>query len=342
MAAKLPSYQEDGARYEADTCVPVVQATQAGQLYHTALVHGHYPGRKLPGNVLPGLKSVGFWNADHPQEWGLNWHRNEGLELTFLESGSLAYAVDDYTCTLKPGDLTIARPWQLHRVGNPYVHASRLHWVNVDVGVRKPHQLWHWPAWLLLTAADLRELTDMLRHNEQPVWHATPEIHLCIKRIGQAVESDTGGSHVSYVTVYLNELFVHLLHMLRGARLPLDKSLSSSQRSVKLFWHELCGNRHALQAEWTVAGMARRCGLGVTYFTEQTKRLTNTTPLHYLNQCRLIEAARLLREQHTRDVTEVALDCGFSSGQYFATLFRHQFGCTPSSFRRSDAQTARQ
>jgi len=336
MPGKLPCYEEHGSRFQADTCLPVAQAAAAGRLHHVALVHGHYPGNKLPREALPGLKSVGYWDCDQPQDWGLDWHRNEGIELTFLEGGQMAFAADNATYELGPGDLTITRPWQQHRLGDPHLPANRLYWMILDVGVRRPHQPWRWPDWMLLTPADRNELTDMLRHNEQPVWHATSEIHQCFKRIGRAVETDENGSRVSSVAIYLNELLVLLLDMFRNVHLSLDKSLSSSQRSVKLFWDELCADREALRSEWTVAAMARRCGLGMTQFIHQTKRLMNVTPLHYLNHCRLQEAARLLREEPTLNVTEVALSCGFSCGQYFATLFHRKFGQTPSAYRRPE------
>ena len=108
------------------------------------------PAANWPG-TLSGLKTVGFWDADHDQAWGLDWHRNEGLELTFLETGTLAFSVDATRCQLHPNDLTITRPWQPHRVGNPAVSAGRLHWLILDLGVRRPHQTWQWPKWLILT-----------------------------------------------------------------------------------------------------------------------------------------------------------------------------------------------
>jgi AraC family L-rhamnose operon regulatory protein RhaS len=81
--------------------------------------------------------------------------------------------------------------------------------------------------------------------------------------------------------------------------------------------------------------MARQCGLGVTHFIHHSKQITNTTPILHLNQCRLEAAARLLRKNPLRNVTDVALDCGFASSQYFATLFRRQFGRTPRDYRNA-------
>ena len=328
-----PLYQDHGKIFQADTCAPLANAVRQGQVRVEALVRGHYPGRKLPPPALPGVKTVGFWDARHTQEWGLGWHRNEGIELTFLERGSVAFAVDDHRTRLRADDLTVTRPWQRHRVGDPHVEAGRLHWLILDLGVRRPHQPWRWPAWLVLTKTDREELTDYLRHNERPVWAATPEIRHCFQRIGGAVEKDRAGEQASRLAALINELFVLALEMFRRRRVTLDTSLASTERTVELFWADLQRSTAHLAAPWTVETMARQCGLGVTRFIHHSKQLTNATPITHLTQCRLDAAARLLRDEPDRSILDVALACGFSSSQYFATLFRQQFRCAPREYR---------
>ncbi|MDY0165405.1 MAG: cupin domain-containing protein [Thermoguttaceae bacterium] len=254
---RLPIYQDEGQTYRADTCRPIIEAAAAGDVRLEALVHGHYPGRPLPRGALPNVKMVGFWDAVSDQDWELDWHHNEGIELTFLESGRLDFAVDKERFQLQAGDLTVARPWQTHRVGDPCVDASRLHFLILDVHVRRPHQPWQWPAWLVLAKADREELTNFLRHNEKPVWPATPEVARCFRRIAQAVEADQAGSGVSRLAVFLNELFLELLDMFRSQPVPLDRSLTSTQRTVQLFWQSLRENTEHLALEWTVERMAR-------------------------------------------------------------------------------------
>ncbi|MBM3890692.1 MAG: helix-turn-helix domain-containing protein [Verrucomicrobia bacterium] len=39
------------------------------------------------------------------------------------------------------------------------------------------------------------------------------------------------------------------------------------------------------------------------------------------------------REKPATSVTDTAYACGFSSSQYFATVFRRQFGCRPGDYR---------
>jgi AraC-like DNA-binding protein len=110
--------------------------------------------------------------------------------------------------------------------------------------------------------------------------------------------------------------------------------LSSSCRSVALFLADLASKLSYLAQEWTVPRMARECGLGTTQFIRYCKQITQVTPLQFLNDSRLQAARRILVEQPDRSITKVALECGFSSSQYFATAFRRQFGCSPHELRQ--------
>jgi AraC family L-rhamnose operon regulatory protein RhaS len=331
---RVPLYHESGSTYRADTCRPLEAAVAAGKVELQALVHGHYPGRCLPRQALPGVKTIGFWDAQQGQDWGLDWHRNEGLELTWLERGCVDFALQHAAFRLRPDDLTITRPWQQHRVGDPHVGAGRLHWLILDVGVRRPHQPWTWPGWVVLTKDDVRELTTGLRLNEQPVWPGTAELGQCFQRISGAVARDRNGDSVSLLAALLNELLVHVLGLFRQRHVDLDERLASSQRTVELFWADLREHLEDLASEWTVERMARRCGLGTTHFIHLTKRLFNLTPGHYLNVCRLKAAAELLVSQPDLSIGNVSAACGFSSSRYFATLFGRHFHSTPSDLRR--------
>lgn len=333
MSKPIPIYTAPEEAYRADTCEPLVRAAERQEVRLHALVHGHYPGTHLPGSVLPGLKTVGYWDAAEDQSWGLPWHRNEGIEFTFPETGGVAFSVDDHDFDLKPDDLTITRPWQRHRVGRPTVTAGRLHWIIVDVGVRRPNEPWTWPPWVMLSRPDREELTAFLRNNEQPVWKATPEVRRCFQAIGQAVLADHGGSSVSRLTVRINDLLICLLDMLRNKDVRFDGSLSSTRRTVQLYLKDLRTHPEHLAIDWSVEDMAKACGLGVTQFMSHVKTLTNMSPGHFLNHCRLELGAGLLREHTDIPITEVALKCGFASSQYFATKFAQKFGVSPRTYR---------
>ena len=295
-----------------------------------ALVRGSYPGRRMPDGVLPQVSSVGFWDAARDQAWGLGEHRNEGIEITYLDNGSLGFVVDGRSNPLSPGHLTITRPWQPHSVGNPDVAASRLYWLILDVGVRQPHQPWKWPPWLVLSPADIRELTALLRENEQPVWPGTPEIGRCFSDIGHLIESSRSGQlPISRLTLLANEVFVCLLELLRAQKPRRKTSLMLGERSVSMFLKRLDNELHE---PWTLELMAQKSGLARTRFAHYCRKLTNLSPMEYLQRQR-VEKAKLLLSGSGQSITEIALICGFASSAYFASIFRKHAHCSPREYR---------
>ena len=78
----------DGKVYNADSCIPLNNAWNKGNIGLFTLARGTYPGKKLKKEDLPGIKNIGYWDAKKTQVWGLPWHRNEGIEICFLETGN--------------------------------------------------------------------------------------------------------------------------------------------------------------------------------------------------------------------------------------------------------------
>lgn len=331
MGARVAVFREGAHTYYADTCEPLKHGVERGEVRLRSRVRGAYPGEPLHASDVHEVRTVGYWDAPTDQTWGLDWHRNEGIELTYLAQGRTAFGVDGQEFALKSGDLTITRPWQRHRVGNPHVTASKLYWLIVDVGVRRPNQPWRWPPWLVWSPADNASLTENLSHNEQPVWTANDEIAYYFDRLGAAVENYGVGSGDSRLKLYINGLLIGLTEMLRRERPVLDPSLSSSQRTVELFLTRLPEH---LDEEWSVDAMAAACGLGRSRFAQHCKQVMNISPAEYLTRCRLDRAMHLLHASPDLSVTEVAFRSGFGSSQYFATVFRQHAGCTPREFRK--------
>lgn len=67
------------------------------------------------------------------------------------------------------------------------------------------------------------------------------------------------------------------------------------------------------------------------------KDTTGMTPNDYLQRLR-VERAKSALATTPQSVTDIALGCGFSSSQYFSTVFRKYTGSTPSEFRLRKAK----
>ena len=321
-------YTEEGKTYKPDNCKALKEAHSKNLIELEGLSRLKYPGKRIRDDALKGINSIGYWNATRNQDWGLDWHRNEGIEIAFLESGQNAFSLQNADYILLPDDLTITRPWQPHKLGNPHINVGKLHWIIIDVEVRQPHEEWKWPDWIILSSADLRELTIMLSHNEDPVWKANKEVRKCFIELGHAIKTDKEGTNESIIKILINHLLLQLLYFFRSGKIVLNESLTLGLRSIDLFIQEM-----DIRKEWTLEAMANHCGMGITNFTQYFKQLTNMTPMHYLVERRLEEAARLLTTDPQMPVKEIAYELEFATSQYLSKVFSKHFGVSPQEYR---------
>lgn len=325
--------------YIADTCEPLKRAATQGELRVDAWSHGDYPGYLAPAGILPELLTAGVWDARQSQGWGLDWHRNEGIELTFVSRGRLPFACQGRQWDLSPGGLAVTRPWQPHKLGDPTIPASRIVWLILDVGVRHPGQPWRWPDWLLLPKPDLARLERVLQDNPQAVWHGDALARDQFERLAAVLAEPVSEATPTKLAIAVNGLLLAVLESVErhatgsalddlGAALPP----ASSRAAVEAFLAKLGDD---IAYPWTLAEMSEACGLGRTQFSAHCLSLTNQSPIQYLQLLRIEAAKRMLRSDSHPTITEIALSCGFSTSQYFATAFRQAAGTSPSDYRAS-------
>ncbi len=82
----------------------------------------------------------------------------------------------------------------------------------------------------------------------------------------------------------------------------------------------------------TLGGIAKALHINQYHLHHVFKRIAGLTPVEYLRDKRLTEAKQLLQDT-VLNVTEVAVSVGFISAAHFSTLFRKQFGLSPTTFR---------
>jgi len=329
----LPAiFQNENQAYEADTCEELKDASSNKAVNLRAWSQPPYPGQEVPKDYIPEIRSLGFWDAHQQQSWGLEPHCNEGIELSFVAGGQVDFGVGEQQWTMKSGQIAITRPWQFHRIGSPHVTPSRLFWLILDVNVRRPNQRWRWPDWLILSRQELTQLTELLRHNEQPVWDTNPEISQIFNELFHLLETSKPEESETKVKLFINELLLALLQLLLSKGISVNSHLSSSERVVSMFLEALIEH---LSYPWSLEVMSQQCGLSRSQFSTYCRSLTNMTPVQYLNHCRHEAALELLLDQPDLHIGEIASTCGFNSLQYFSTRFQALHGCSPKEYREN-------
>jgi len=90
----------------------------------------------------------------------------------------------------------------------------------------------------------------------------------------------------------------------------------------------------AFQTDLSLDALADAAAMSRYHFLRCFKTHVGSTPYAYLQQVRLQRAATLLRSS-SRAITDIALDCGFTSPSRFSDAFRRRYGCIPSVYRRT-------
>lgn len=324
-------FRQPGSLMYADNCRALQEAAARGETRLVAWTRGSYPGRPLEGR-LPGVCTIGFWDAPTPQRWGLARHCNEGIKFAYLARGTLALEVDGVTHQLSAGDAFIIRPWQLHAIGTPHVGANQLVWMLLDVDMRRPADRWRWPRWLLWSENDVRRMHDYLALNGRSVLRASPALAQAFLGIRAVLERQSPENGEAGMMVAGNAMLLALLDAFDAAPPSLDADAATTRRTVELFLSRL---PLALEQPWRLEDMARECGLSRTRFSHYCRLLTNATPAQHLRRLRLRKAAALIGETPARSVTEIAFACGFGSSQHFSTAYRAEFGVPPGRSRPS-------
>lgn len=332
---KRPATRRTAAqrKFAVDDCVPQRAAIQAGKIEFHALSKGGYPGTPMAGSVLPGLVSVGYWDSRRPQDWGLQPHRNEGLEFVFLETGEAGFTVDGESHHLGAGCVTLTRPWQWHYLGDPHLDRGRLYWLILDISALSPKRLWKWPDWVMLEGEDKRAFERFARRTADAVWTSTPSIREIFHEIADAVRTWGQPRCASRLGVAVNRLLLEMLGLFTASPKPHSDERIDHRKTVKLFLQELARNPQLCARPWQIEDLAAHCGIGVTTLAKYCAELVNASPVTYLNACRIDHAGQWLKTDPSISMTEVAMRCGFNSSQYFATVFRRIHRVSPKEYR---------
>lgn len=83
----------------------------------------------------------------------------------------------------------------------------------------------------------------------------------------------------------------------------------------------------------TIHEAARFAHLSVSYFSNQFKKESGDTFTNYLTKFRM-EKAQILLSNTQMKITEIAEAVGYADPNYFTTVFRQTFGCSPSEYRK--------
>jgi len=270
----------------------------------------------LTGDVLRELQGVlelGRYSYTSAQR-GLRPHTHgTALEICLLAKGKQTYRLDGRIYRVKGGDQFVAFPREIHDTGGEPEGKGVLYWLILDIAPSRT-------GFLQLAPLAARLLVTALCRLPARHFRADPTARASLDRVFEALN----GSDQLRTVRAANWLVTYLLKTVAAAasgELPaISKVIQAAQDRVAA----------APDDEWiTVPELAAHVGQSISYFKARFKAETGTPPAEFVTR-RKIDRAQKLLEAPGATVTSVAYDLGFSSSQYFATVFRRYMMRAPS------------
>jgi AraC-like DNA-binding protein len=132
-------------------------------------------------------------------------------------------------------------------------------------------------------------------------------------------------------TLEAEDLILSLISRALGKRTSYSASGSTGRQKLvdraKLVLSSNLGRR------WTLAEIGGAVGVSPVYLTQVFRQVEGLPLYRYQLQLRLARALDLLHD--CSDLTDLALDLGFSSYSHFSTAFKQAYGLSPLAFQRS-------
>jgi AraC family transcriptional regulator, dual regulator of chb operon len=134
----------------------------------------------------------------------------------------------------------------------------------------------------------------------------------------------------SSVSADLHFLFRALLIQ---ALVILNKKSVQTQDTLPLWLSVACHQMEKTQNyQKGIPRFVELSGKTQEHLTRSLKKYLNTTPSEFINNIRLLEAAKQLRNT-TKPVSEIVFATGFENPSYFNRLFKAKYGQSPGKYR---------
>lgn len=253
------------------------------------------------------------------------WHAHAGVQILYLQRGTTAYefaAPRPGTVVLTGGHLLVIPGGLAHR-GAPDIRppCSLLHLVfakrHGTAGTPSP-----------FTPPEFTWLKRQFsRHPLEPrpfsrrICRLLEELSRSLSTRPVARRQAPPGQ--ARLRLQLCELLIESAAQLEAAPPPEQDELIAAAEA----WF-----RSHLGEKIRMTALSRALGVPRARLFDQFKRSAGLTPNDFLLRLRVAQARELMADPQ-RSLTRIALETGFSSSQYFSTVFRRYTGRTPTAYR---------
>jgi AraC-like DNA-binding protein len=264
---------------------------------------------------LPEVPLVGV-NIQTSARESLPGHRHEGVfEAVYMVRGRQVFTVSDKEYTLRSNDIFVTQPDLFHGSGTHLMDKAFFYWIQLRLPLDGESILCLDKESSSLLSRQLREIkTNRFAGNKKMA-----AIFEDVFKLYQKKEK--------IVKLAISSRLVELLLSIADCAGEMDNSWVTSDIEASLKLIENNDDKFL-----TVEQMAAKAGLSTSRFKCKFKEQTGLPPAEYQLR-KKIEIAETTLKTTDLSITQTAYKLGFSSSQYFATVFKRFKKTSPSAIK---------
>ena len=259
----------------------------------------------------------------------VSWHSHKGFELLFLLDGATAYEFSGQgAVALQGGHFLVVPPGLVHRG----FHDVRSPCTICGLALKGPGA--GGSGNTTFTPADFAKLRSALANAGQKAHPFNPALRWLVQQLMKETAGYRGNPHRAEAGIALRALICAVLvEAMRQILVPPAEPKHFVAAAITYL-------REHMQEPVLMDDLVRHVGFSRARMFDMFKAQTGLTPYDYLQRLRVEKAQEQLR-QTKLSVTEIGLAAGFSSAQYFSTVFARYTGVSPTAFRNGSKPRGR-
>jgi AraC-like DNA-binding protein/mannose-6-phosphate isomerase-like protein (cupin superfamily) len=264
-----------------------------------------------------------------PNSMAVEVHWHYSIEMLYSLAGKARVFVGGITQDFSRGDLVLINSREVHSV---YIYERE----EVEYIVLQFN-----PEVLHTTSRTVFESKYVLpfilcKSQNQKVFTKKEIQHTLIPKATLEITEEIKNKKYGYelaIKTHICGIFLWILRYWDSQGLTMDTGTILKENDLKMLQKVFDYLDENYKFDITAEYIAQLCNLSYSYFSRQFKALMGKTFTEYLNYIRITEAEKLLLSTDL-NVTQVALETGFSSTSYFIQQFKHFKNISPKQFKK--------
>ena len=251
-------------------------------------------------------------------------HCHPYYEIYFLISGNIKYYFHNRVFALKPGNVIIIKPYEMHRTvaaENSGNYRRERYTLNIDEAT----------------------LSKILRYNrsinlfsKKGVVLLKKEILPEIIKLLSAIENEEKRNNIMFVPSVRNYSERILMELcVQGKDVPYEQQSCKDDIRIRETVEYIIKNYNK---NISLKDCTEICFMSTSNFTKVFHKAVGMNFKSYINSVRTEKACEMLTKSDL-PISEIAEKTGFDSHSYFTDVFKKNVGVSPSAFRLSKAES---